>query len=265
MGIETIVILFFVAAIAAFVDAIAGGSGLITLPALLMTGIDPISALATNKFQSSAGTVSAAVAYARRGLIQWKTGWPIVLAALAGSAVGASLTTLIPKEVWQIFMPLTLIAVAFYFYFSPQISNEAKRARISYFVFCLTAIPLISFYDGVFGPGAGSFYMVTFVVLLGYGLLQSIAYTKLANAASNVGALVIFALHSAILFPLALVMAVGAIIGAQLGARCAIKFSARIVKPMIITVCILMAFKLLLEPTNPITHALLPLLGFNTE
>ncbi|RUS66660.1 hypothetical protein CUZ56_01940 [Saezia sanguinis] len=254
MGIETIVILFFVAFGAGFLDAIAGGGGLITLPALLMAGVNPLAALATNKFQSSAATISATIAYARRGLIEFKTGWPIFCMSFLGSAIGAVLASVIPQSALQVLVPILLIIVAIYFYLSPKLSNESTRAKLSYFTFCLTMAPVLGFYDGIFGPGAGSFFMIAFVSLLGFGILRAIAYTKLGNAASNVGALLVFGVQGAIVWPVALTMAVGAFIGAQLGARFAVRFGAKVIKPLIIVVCLIMAVKLLLDPSNPITH-----------
>lgn len=254
MGIETIVILFFVAFGAGFLDAIAGGGGLITLPALLMAGVNPLAALATNKFQSSAATISATIAYARRGLIEFKTGWPIFCMSFLGSAIGAVLASVIPQSALQVLVPILLIIVAIYFYLSPKLTNESTRAKLSYFTFCLIMAPVLGFYDGIFGPGAGSFFMIAFVSLLGFGILRAIAYTKLGNAASNVGALLVFGVQGAIVWPVALTMAVGAFIGAQLGARFAVRFGAKVIKPLIIVVCLIMAVKLLLDPSNPITH-----------
>lgn len=252
MELETIALLFFVAFAAGALDAIASGGGLITLPALLMAGMDPLAALATNKFQSSAATISATIAYARRGLIDWKTGWPIALMAFAGSVVGAILASLMPKDAMQVLVPVLLILVAIYFYFSPKLSNDAQKAKLSFIVFCVTTVPVIGFYDGIFGPGAGSFFMIAFVSLMGYGILHAISYTKLANASSNVAALLVFGLQGAIIWPVALAMAVSAFLGAQLGARFAVKFGARIIKPLIIITCLVMAIKLLTDPDNPI-------------
>lgn len=114
--------------------------------------------------------------------------------------------------------------------------------------------PLLGFYDGVFGPGVGSFLMLAFILLLGQGLLRAVANSKLLNAACNLGALSVFAASGAILWPLALVMALFAVIGALLGARCAVYFGPRLIRPLVVTVCCVMALKLLLDESNPLVE-----------
>ncbi len=123
---------------------------------------------------------------------------------------------------------------------------------MSYIGFTLAVAPVIGFYDGIFGPGTGSFFMVAFTLLLGQHLMQAICRSKLLNASCNLGALSVFAFSGAIIWPLALAMALCAIIGAQLGARCALYFGPRLVKPLLIAVCCLMAIKLLLGDGHPL-------------
>lgn len=256
ISIEIISILFLVAFVASTLDAIAGGGGLLTLPAILMTGFDPVHALGTTKLQASVGSIAATATYARRGLLQWKSQWPIVLPAFLGGAIGAMLANQIPKEALQIAVPLLLICVALYFYFSPKLSDEARKAKMSVIVFQLTIIPLIGFYDGIFGPGAGSFFTIAFVGLMGSGVLYAIAHTKLANTASNLGALLVFSLHGVVVLQVAIPMAIGALLGAQVGARIAIRYGSKLIKPLIIVISLVMAFKLLLDPANPIMQYL---------
>lgn len=246
-----ILIMTAVALLAGFFDAIAGGGGLITLPALLLTGIDPIVAIATNKFQAASATVSATAAFARKGMIEWRNGLPMAVMAFAGGALGALSVNLIPRAVIEAAVPILLIGVAIYFALSPKLDNSERRARLPVIAFCLTLAPLIGFYDGVFGPGVGSFFMVAFVLLMGQGILRAVCNSKLLNASCNMGALVVFSMMGNILLPLAFAMAAGAFIGAQLGARCAVRFGAGLIKPLLIGVCCLMAGKLLLSPGSP--------------
>lgn len=246
-----ILIMAAIALAAGFMDAIAGGGGLITLPALLLAGIDPLAAIATNKLQSAAATVSATVAFARKGMIEWRTGLPMAVMAFIGGAVGAMSVSLIPAEVLQALAPVLLLAVATYFALTPKLNNDERRARLPTIVFCLCMAPVIGFYDGVFGPGTGSFFMVAFVLLLGQGILRAVCSAKLLNASCNVGALLVFSMQGHILLPLALAMAAGAFVGAQLGARCAVRFGAGLIKPLLIGVCCLMAGKLLLAGDSP--------------
>ncbi|MFB4391954.1 MULTISPECIES: TSUP family transporter [unclassified Pseudomonas] len=241
-----------VALMAGFFDAIAGGGGLITLPVLFVAGIDPLAAIATNKFQAASATVSATVAFARKGMIDWKSGLPMAAMAFTGGALGALSVSLVPKEWLQACVPVLLILVAAYFAFSPKPDDHQRKAKISTGVFCLTAAPLIGFYDGVFGPGVGSFFMLACVILLGQHLLRALCNSKLLNAACNLGALSVFSLSGAIIWPLALAMAAAAFIGAQLGARCAVRFGPRLIKPLLVCVCCVMALKLLLGAGNPL-------------
>lgn len=251
-----ILIMAGVALLAGFFDAIAGGGGLITLPALLLGGIDPLVAIATNKLQAASATVSATAAFARKGMIEWRSGLPMAAMAFVGGALGALSVNLIPRAVLEALVPVLLIGVAIYFALSPKLSNDERRAKLPAVVFCLTLAPLIGFYDGVFGPGVGSFFMVAFVLVMGQGILRAVCNSKLLNASCNLGSLAVFAMMGNILLPLALAMAVGAFVGAQLGARCAVRFGPRLIKPLLIGVCCLMAGKLLLAPGG-LWHGLL--------
>lgn len=255
----TLVILTSVAFFAAFFDAIAGGGGLITIPALFLAGLDPVSALATNKFQATAGSTSATIAFARKGMLEWREGKFLILAGLLGGAGGAFFATTVDRQLLEASVPILLLVVATYFIFAPRLDVEGRPQGLSLLVFSFTVAPVISFYDGVFGPGTGSFFMVGFVMLCGLGIMRAMAFTKLANASSNLGALLFFITKGVIVWPLAITMALAAFIGAQLGARCAVRVGPRLVKPMLITVCCVLALKLLTTETNPLRVALLRL------
>jgi hypothetical protein len=252
IDLNTMMALAAVAMLAGFFDAIAGGGGLITLPALFIAGIPPVAAIATNKFQAAAATISATIAFARKGQIEWRSGFPMALMSLLGGGFGALSISLIPKSALEFLVPILLILVAIYFVLAPKLNNEERHAKISSFLFTAMIAPLIGFYDGVFGPGVGSFFMIACVLLLGQGIVRAMANTKLLNASSNIGALFVFILTGHIIFTVAIAMAIGAFIGAQLGARCAVKFGPKLIKPLLISICGLMAVKLLLDPDNPL-------------
>lgn len=254
LEIEWVAALVAVAALAGCIDAIAGGGGLITLPALMIAGLDPATALATNKLQGSAGSVSATVAFARRGLIDWRLGRPIMIASGGAAMIGALCVSLLSKAVLDAAVPVVLIAIALYFALSRRLGDEDRRARMPTPLFLLTLVPAIGFYDGFFGPGTGSFFTVGFISLLGFGAIRATAHTKLANASSNVGALAMFALTGAMNWGLGLAMAVGALLGAQIGSRLAIRGGARLIRPLIVVVCCAMALRLLSDPANPLRH-----------
>ncbi|MFT4190388.1 MAG: TSUP family transporter [Comamonas sp.] len=256
MSLDTLATLAAVAFCAGFFDAIAGGGGLITLPALLLAGIDPVAAIGTNQFQAASGSVSATVAFARKRLIDWRQGRLLAPMALAGGVAGALLVGAIERRWLEAAVPLLLIGVAAYFLFSPAMRDEARRQRMAVATFALTLAPLLGFYNGIFGPGVGAFFMIGLVLLCGLPLLRAVGLTKLGNAACNLGALAVFAVQGVIIWPLALAMAVAAFAGAQLGARCAVRVGPRLVKPLVVLVCCALAARLLSSPDNPLRQML---------
>jgi len=164
----------------------------LTIPALLLAGLDPVSAIATNKLQGAAATLSATAAFARQRLIDWRSAAPVAITAGLGSVVGAFCVSLVSRSVLEGLVPVLLMAVAVYFAVGRRMREEDAHARVSPLVFVGAVAPAIGFYDGMFGPGGGSFYMLGFVGLLGYGVLRATAHTKLANAASGLGSLGVY-------------------------------------------------------------------------
>jgi len=252
----TTLVLILSALLAGIVDSIAGGGGLITLPILLLSGIPPLATLGTNKLQSLFGSLSATLAYARAGQVLISRQWRQALFALAGGIIGALVATVLPLTTLQALLPILLILVALYFALKPNLNDRDRAERLNPTIFCLTMAPLIGFYDGVFGPGAGSFYMLAFVVLAGYGVLKATAHTKLLNFASNVGGFAAFALLGTVNWRLGIVMGITQFIGAQIGAWLALRIGSRLIKPLLVFICLCLAFKLLADPTNPVRHFL---------
>jgi uncharacterized membrane protein YfcA len=237
---------------AGFVDAIAGGGGLITVPAMLIAGIPPLQTLGTNKVQSIFGAASATLAYSRKGHVRLGEQLPMALMAVMGGALGAALATIVPGDALRAIMPVLLIAIAIFFAVKPNLNDLDTHRRMAPLVFGLTLVPVIGFYDGVFGPGTGSFLMLSFVTLAGFGLLKATAHTKLLNLGSNLGALVVFASFGATLWKIGLIMGICQFLGAQLGSRLAMRIGGKLIKPLLIVVCIAFAIKLIADPANPI-------------
>ena len=258
---QTLVLLCAVAGLAGCVDAIGGGGGLLTVPALMLAGLDPVSAIATNKAQGAAGALSSALAFARAKMVDWRAAAPVALAAGAASVLGAVSVTHIDRRELEALAPALLVAIALYFLLAPRLSDKDAQARIVPALFAGTIAPLVGFYDGVFGPGAGSFYMIGFVGLLGYGVLRATAHTKIANAASNLGSLGLYAATGVVLWPVGLAMALFAFLGAQVGARLAMRHGARLIRPLLVVVACAMALKLLADPGNPLRQAVGALLA----
>jgi uncharacterized membrane protein YfcA len=230
---------------AGFVDSIAGGGGLITLPALLLAGATPLQALSTNKVQGVFGAATAAFAYSRSGHVQLRSQWRAGLIALAAGAAGAGLVTVVPTESLRLVLPFVLIAIAVFFALKKGLDDTDRHQRITPAVYMAMVVPLIGFYDGLIGPGTGAFFMIGFVTLAGYGVLKATAHTKLLNFASNFGGLVVFAVSGAPWWATGLAMGVAQIAGARLGARLAVRVGARIIKPLLVTTSSLLALRLL--------------------
>ncbi|HEY1781211.1 MAG TPA: TSUP family transporter [Roseiarcus sp.] len=247
--------------VSGFVDAIAGGGGLITLPALALSGLDPVAAVATNKLGAVFGSGSSTLAFARAGKIDLTTMAAPALAALVGSALGALALPYAPRALLIDALPFVLIAVALYFALAPPMGEEISRARLSPRLYALTVAPAIGFYDGVFGPGAGSFYMIGFMALAGCGLITAMAGARLANFGSNFGSLVVYAFGGHIALAPGLAVGLGAFLGARLGARSALKAGARLVRPLIVIVSCAMALKLASAPGAPLREWLTGLLA----
>ncbi|WP_095087432.1 TSUP family transporter [Mesorhizobium sophorae] len=249
---QTVAMLAFAGFAAGFVDSIAGGGGLITIPALLLAGFSPIETLGTNKLQGMFGSGSATMHYAANGHVDLRRQLPSALLAVAGGTAGALLATIVPGDILRASLPLLLIAIAFYFAIKPNMGDVDRAERLSPFLFGLTVAPAIGFYDGLFGPGAGSFYMLAFVALAGFGVLKATAHTKLLNFASNIGGFIVFAAVGVVYWKIGLMMGVAQFLGARVGASLAMRIGARLIKPLLVVVCLALAVKLLADPANPL-------------
>ncbi|MHA1559655.1 MAG: TSUP family transporter [Alphaproteobacteria bacterium] len=252
LSVEVILLLVLAGLVAGFVDSMAGGGGLITVPALLLAGFGPVEALGTNKLQALFGSGTAAFEYARKGHVDPRQQIGAAGLAFVGSAIGAALASIAPGEILQALLPILLIATAVYFSLKPRLSDVDRTERIGSIAFLVAIPPIIGFYDGLFGPGTGSFFMLAFVGLAGFGMLKATAHTKLLNFASNVGAFAVFALVGAVAWKVGLAMGAAQLVGARLGSGVAMRNGARIIKPMLIMVSVALAIRLLLDPANPI-------------
>jgi uncharacterized membrane protein YfcA len=254
-------LLVLVAMIAGFVDAIAGGGGLITVPALLLAGLSPVSAVATNKLQGTFGVASSTLAFWRAGRIERALIWPFFLAGFLGGLAGAFVVTLVPPDGLRSIIPFILVALAIYVLLSPKLGDADARPRLAPLVFAETIGFVIGAYDGFLGPGAGTFYLVGLILLSGFQMVRAVAHTKLLNFASNLGALLFFLAAGKVMILLGLMMGMGAATGAWLGARTTLRFGAALVRPLVVTVALLMALRLLLDAGHPVGMAIRSILG----
>ncbi|TKT79104.1 TSUP family transporter [Aquamicrobium sp. LC103] len=241
---EIILLLAAAAFFAGFIDSIAGGGGLITVPVLLLAGFSPVEALGTNKLQSLFGSASATMAYASRGHVDIRRQLPFAAASFLGAVAGAMLATILPGGLLQAVLPPMLVAIALFFAVKPNMDDVDRHQRVAPFLFGATIVPVIGFYDGVFGPGTGSFFMLAFVTLVGYGVLKATAHTKFLNFASNLGGFAAFAAVGVVSWKIGLMMGACAFLGARVGAGLAMKSGAKLIKPLLVTTCIVLAIRL---------------------
>ena len=237
--------LFLTGLAAGFIDAIAGGGGLLTLPMLLWAGLSPQLALGTNKFQSACGTALAVWRYTRAGLLHWREArLPVIVAALA-SVAGTLAVTWIERAFLQHLIPWLLLAVGIYALASPDLGKGTRPARLNPTTFAVLIGTLLGFYDGFFGPGTGSFWTIAFVLLRGFELRQATAHTKAVNLASNIGSLAVFLLAGKIQFTIGAVMIAGQLIGAYFGAHMVITRGTRFIRVLFLSVVFTLILKLL--------------------
>lgn len=247
IALDTMALLLLATFIAGFIDAIGGGGGLIVVPALMLAGLTPTQALATNKVQAIFGTVAAVRNYARLGLVSPRRQIIPVIACFLAGLLGASLIAVVPVGILGKILPVVMIGLALFFLLRKGLDDVDRVARMRPELYSITIVPVIACYDGLFGPGAGTFYMMGFVTLAGFGMLRATAHTKMLNMGSNIGSLTGFTLMGEPQWILGLIIGVAAYGGARLGARMAARVGARLIRPLLVVTSTGMAVKLLLE------------------
>jgi len=244
---EMLCFLFFCGGIGGFIDSIAGGGGLITVPALMAAGLPPQMALGTNKAQSSIGTMVAVTRYVRGGLVDWPQVRGAAVVSFLSSAIGAWAVSLISNELLREVVPWLLLAIVAYVMFSPKLGEHSGQARLKAGAFGLLFGSTLGFYDGFFGPGTGAFWTIATVTLLGLELRRATAYTKVVNLASNLGSLVVFAYKGAVVLPVAAVMVAGQLIGTYLGSGLVLTQGAPLIRRIFLLVVIAIVLRLLMQ------------------
>lgn len=230
----TYVLLLAAGFMGGLIDSMAGGGGLITLPALIAAGLPPHIALATNKVQSAIGTSFSTFRYLRSGYVLIPIGATGFIASFAGSYAGAWTVLRVPGSSLEALIPALIVVVAGVTFLRKDFGVEDKHTAIEkrhYFLAAALAFSL-GFYDGFFGPGTGSFLAFGFVLLFRFGFLRATAHAKLLNLASNYAAILAFVLGGEIAWTIALPMGLANITGAWTGAGLAIRGGARVIKPV---------------------------------
>lgn len=244
---DILLLLAGVALIAGFIDAIAGGGGLLTIPALLFAGISPVQAIATNKLQACFGSFTATRFFIRENMVSPRQQKWAIIATAIGAMVGAIAIQLFDSNLLVMAMPYGLIAIAVYLVFAKNQGQSQAKAKLNEPQFNATVATGVGFYDGFFGPGTGTFFTLGYNKLRGMSLVHATAHAKLLNFTTNIFSLVIFIFSGQLLWKVGLAMALGQIIGARIGAATVVKKGNDFVRLMTIAVCIAMSISLLVK------------------
>ncbi len=222
--------------LAGFVDAIAGGGGLISLPALMYTGMPVAMALGTNKLQSSIGTSMATLKYYKGGLINLKTVYRGLIMGLIGAISGAITASYLPNKFMNYLVPFLMLGVFLYNLYNKSLGVEEGHKKMNEYAFFSIFGFIIGFYDAFFGPGTGNFWIILIVYFLGYSFLQASGYAKMLNLKSNIFSLIVFICLGHVNYVIGLTMAIGQFVGGYLGAKMVILKGSKLVRPIFISV-----------------------------
>lgn len=239
MGAGIFTLLFFTGFSAGFVDSIAGGGGLVSLPVLLALGLPPQVALGTNKLQGSFGSFSAAWNYVRNGGVNLGDARQGIVCTLVGAVTGAWLVQRLDPDLIKHVIPFLLLFVFLHTLFSKNLGYTDRKPLLSRGLFFALFGILLGFYDGFFGPGTGSFWTAALMVVGGFNMTRATGFCKIMNFTSNIVALGLFWAGGNVLVPVGLAMATGQVLGARAGSNLAIKKGTGFIRPVFMTVVFL--------------------------
>ena len=234
--------------LAGLVDAIGGGGGLISLPAYLLAGVPMHNAIATNKLSSTCGTALTTVRFIRQGLVNWKISLPAIVFAILGSSLGANLSMKMDETIMEKILFVVLPVVAF-IVMNPKIFRDQEASQLvingRLWATVIASAFIIGIYDGLYGPGTGTFLIIAFTVFAKMDMRTANAQTKVINLTTNITSLTIFLLNGQTIFLLGLAAAVCNMAGNYVGSSLALKSSSKVTRPVIILVLVLLFLKIL--------------------
>ncbi len=236
---EILSFLFVIGILAGFLDTLAGGGGLLSIPALMMSGMPPLLALGTNKLQASVGIGTATLLLLKKKKFDWAEVKILARATFIGSMVGAVIVQFIDTEVLSFVIPVVLGFIALYFVVSPEVKSK-RDSKGSQRIYQNIILPIIGAYDGMFGPGTGSFYVMTGVVFKQLDLIKSAIVAKPLNLASNVASLIVFLSFGHVVWVIGFLMMGGQVIGASLGAHYLVKANPKALRFLIVFMSVAM-------------------------
>ena len=234
---------------ASLLDAVAGGGGLVSLPAYLIAGLPPHNAIATNKLSSSIGTCASTARFIRNKCVDWPTAIPSAVLAVLGSIAGAQLILAIDDNVIRYIMLVLVPILALVVLKKRDLAAEPLEPvsrRRQFLVVCIAAL-FIGMYDGFYGPGTGTFLLLAYTQLAKMPLRLAAGNVKIANLSSNVGSLAVFLLNGQAIIPIGLISAVFAVAGHYIGAGVLLKNGAKVVKPFVLAVLVLLFVRLIYD------------------
>ncbi|MCF8564373.1 TSUP family transporter [Alicyclobacillus tolerans] len=237
----TVLILLLVGFLSAFIDSTVGGGGLVSLPALLFVGLPPALALGTNKLAGTMSALTSSLSYLKSGKIQFKLVKLLLPLSLLGAIAGAYLVHHLPTAFLRPLVIVLLIAVTAYTVLKRNMGQTSTYRGINrrlFTVSCLVAL-ILGFYDGFFGPGTGSFLIISFL-FMGFDFVQAAGNAKALNLASNVGGLLTFAMLHSVNYWYGVIVGAGMIVGAIVGSQVAIRKGVNFVRPLFIAVTVIM-------------------------
>jgi len=235
--------LFTVAVFAGFIDTLAGGGGLLTIPALILTGMPPLLALGTNKFQAFIGSGTASLMMLRKRKVTFVEVKYLMLMAFIGSAVGTVCVQFIDVALLNFVIPIVLLLIGIYFIFMPKASEIDPKPKMGEKIYRYTAVPFIGFYDGMFGPGTGSFLSLSAIALRGIELIKATAMAKTMNFATNLGSVCIFLIYGQVIFSIGVLMMIGQALGAYIASHFLLKINPLHLRILVILICFIMLIK----------------------
>jgi len=240
---ELLLVLFAVAIIAGLLDTLAGGGGLIALPALILSGVPPLAALGTNKLQGSMGTATATYMMLKNKKVQWHHVKKLMLFAFIGALFGTIAVQFIDQQILSYVIPVVISLIGLYFLFAPTASDKKTRAKVSKRNYQNVVMPAIGCYDGFFGPSTGSFFSLAGISLRGHNIIDATAIAKALNFATNIASLMIFLIAGKIVWIIGLVMMFGQVIGAWIGSHCLFSINPKYLRLLVVAMCFGMLIK----------------------
>lgn len=243
LTLEVILMLTAVAAVAGFIDAIAGGGGLLTIPAMLLANIPPVLTLGTNKLQAASGALTASITMIKKGVVSPSKMKLAIAGAFIGSVLGTIAVQMSPPDMLEKLIPFLIAAIGIYTLFAPSLGEVEAEPRVSESTWQRVIAPLIGFYDGYVGPGTGMFFALGNVALRGRQIIAATGAAKVLNLSTNIASLIFFIIGGNVLWKVGLAMMVGQTIGAYAGSHMVVKGGSKIIRPVIVLVCLAMVTK----------------------